>query len=72
MIQLTRLDGSEVVLNADQILMVEKTPDTMLTTVGGAHLLVREPVDAVVARVAAFRRRILQGPLVLERLEGES
>jgi flagellar protein FlbD len=67
MIRLTRLDGSEFILNADHILYVEHTPDTVITTTTGAHLLVREPVDAVVARVAGFRRRILHGPQVIDR-----
>ena len=71
MIRLTRLDGNEFVVNADQILFVESKPDTMLTLVGGAHIMVKEPVDAVVARVAAFRRLLMQGPLVLESSQGE-
>ena len=65
MIVLTRLDGKEFVLNADHILMIDRTPDTMVTTTTGLHLLVREPVDAVVARVVTFRRQLLHGPLVL-------
>lgn len=67
MIRLTRLDGKEFVLNADQILFVEHLPDTTITLVGGNHLLVREPVDAVVARVVAFRRSILHGPTIVEQ-----
>ena len=67
MIPLTRLDGKEFVLNADQILMVERTPDTVITTTSGAHFLVREPVEAVVARVVQFRRQLLHGPQLVDR-----
>jgi flagellar protein FlbD len=66
MIPLTRLDGRAFVLNADHILFIDRTPDTVVTTTTGQHLLVLEPVEAVVARVVAFRRQILHGPLVLE------
>jgi len=64
MILVTRLDGKELVVNADHILTVEHTPDTVLHLTGGLTLMVREPVEEVVERVAAFRRRVLGGPEV--------
>ena len=72
MIALTRLDGTEFILNADHILTIERTPDTVITTSHGQHLLVREPVEAVVARVVSFRRQILHGPLLLDGNNGGS
>ncbi|HUJ24570.1 MAG TPA: flagellar FlbD family protein [Myxococcales bacterium] len=66
MIVLTHLDGKEFVLNADQILTLEDTPDTLITTVSGAHMMVREAVEVVVARVMAWRRGVLSGPRVVE------
>jgi flagellar protein FlbD len=65
MIHLTRLDGTDVVVNADLIATIERTPDTMLALVTGARLMVREPVEEVVERVVNFRRRSLLGPTVL-------
>ncbi|HTN54286.1 MAG TPA: flagellar FlbD family protein [Anaeromyxobacter sp.] len=62
MIRLTRLDGKDLLVNADQILTVEATPDTVLLLSGGLHLMVKEPPDEVVDRVVAFRRRIAAGP----------
>jgi flagellar protein FlbD len=64
MIPLLRLDGSEVVVNSDLIATVEKTPDTMLTLTTGHHILVKENVEEVVARIVEYRRRILAGPTV--------
>ena len=58
MIHLTRLDESAVVVNADLIATIERTPDTMLTLVTGARLLVKESVEAVVALVVDYRRRL--------------
>lgn len=62
MIRLTKLDGREVVINSDLIVMVESTPDTVVTLTTGDRLLVRESVEQVVDRAVAFRQRVLQGP----------
>ena len=62
MIQLTRLDGKELVVNADHILTVEATPDTVILLTSGDHLMVREPPDELVDKVAAWRRRCQLGP----------
>ncbi len=62
MILLTRLDGTEVVVNTDLIVTVERTPDTMLTLVTGGRILVRESVAEVVERSVGYRHRIFRGP----------
>lgn len=62
MIALTRLDGKEIVVNADLVLTVEATPDTVLLLVTGEHLMVREPPLEVIERAAAWRRRCASGP----------
>lgn len=65
MIHVTRLDGSDVVVNADLIATIERTPDTVLALVTGARLMVRESVDEVIDRVVAYRRRLQQGPALV-------
>jgi flagellar protein FlbD len=62
MIRVTRLDGQELVLNSDLILVIEKTPDTMITAVTGERILLREPVDEVIERIVAYRRRLYRDP----------
>ncbi|MBC8133261.1 MAG: flagellar FlbD family protein [Deltaproteobacteria bacterium] len=62
MIFLTRFDGTEVVVNSDLIVTVEKIPDTVVTLTTGDRIMVKEPVDEVVARAAAYRHRVMQGP----------
>ena len=62
MIVLTRLDGKELVVNADHILTVEATPDTVLQLTTGVHLMVKEPVEELLERVAAWRRKCQHGP----------
>lgn len=62
MIRLTRLDDREVVINSDLVVMVEATPDTVVTLTTGDRILVKEGVEEVVERAVAFRHRVLQGP----------
>ena len=61
MIFLTRMDGKSVVVNDDQILYAESTPDTVLVLASGARLMVREPLSLVVERAAEYRRSIQPG-----------
>ncbi len=58
MISVTRLDGSRVVVNAELIETVEAVPETVIVLVTRRRLMVREPVEEVVARVLAYRRGI--------------
>jgi len=62
MIFLTRFDGTEVVVNSDLIVTVEKIPDTVVTLTTGDRIMVKEPIEEVVARAAAYRHRVMQGP----------
>jgi flagellar protein FlbD len=62
MIFLTRFDGTEVVVNSDLIVTVEKIPDTVITLTTGDRIMVKEPVEEVVARAASYRYRVFQGP----------
>ena len=66
MIELTRLNGSPMVLNSDLIKTAEASPDTMLTLITGEKLIVREECGEVVERVLAYRARLLA--LVARRL----
>ena len=59
MIELTRLNGSPMVLNSDLIKTAEASPDTMLTLINGEKLIVREEIAEVVERVLAYRARLL-------------
>lgn len=65
MIQVTRLNGSELTLNADLIETIEATPDTVITLSNEHRWVVRERVDEVIDRVVAYKRRIYAGPLSL-------
>ena len=69
MIRVTRLDGSEAVVNTDLVLMVENRPDTVLTFTTGERMFVRESVEDIIAKAAAFRRAVQQGLNLVPRQE---
>ncbi len=58
MVFLTRLNKKPVVINAEVIKLIEKTPDTLITLVNGDHLMVQESVDEVVSKVIDYQRQI--------------
>lgn len=56
MIKITRLNHSELVVNANLIEFVEATPDTVITLTSDRHIVVQESVEEVIMRVLAFLR----------------
>lgn len=58
MITVSRLDGTEFVINAELIEQIEMTPDTVISLTTERKFIVREPVDEVISRVVAYRRRV--------------
>ncbi len=61
MIELTRLNGSPLIVNSDLIQYAEAMPDTMLTLVTGEKLAVTETCAIVAERTLAWRIHVLQG-----------
>jgi flagellar protein FlbD len=59
MIELTRLNGTPIIVNSDLIKTAEASPDTMLTLINGEKLIVRESCGEVTERVLAYRARLL-------------
>ena len=51
MIRVTRLDGTELYLNAEFIQSVESTPDTHVVLMNGHSYIVKEPDVEIVDRV---------------------
>lgn len=58
MVRLSRLDGSELYVNAELIEVIEMTPDTVISLTNGKKLVVRESGEEVVSRVVDYKRRI--------------
>ena len=58
MIKLTRLNGSELVINIDSIEFVEATPDSVISTVSGKKIVVTDTVDEIIDKVIKFKQAI--------------
>ena len=65
MIKLTRLNGDEVVVNAELIRFVESRPDTFVTLTTNDRLIVSEPVAEVIKRAIAYARAVRALPTIL-------
>ncbi len=60
MISVTRMNGSRFYINAEMILSVEATPDTVITLVNDRKLIVRDKAEEVVAYMMAYQQKIRQ------------
>jgi len=58
MIKLTLYNDSDVIVNADLIEFVERTPDTLISLTTGKKVMVKESVEDVIGKVVAYRRLI--------------
>ena len=58
MITVTRLNGKQVVVNAELIRTVEANPDTTITLINGDHIIVKESMDQVVERSVEYGQRL--------------
>jgi len=58
MISLTRLNGKPLVVNAELIELIERTPDTILTLTTGRKIMVQEDVAEVVEKAKEYRREV--------------
>lgn len=58
MIEVTKLDGSKILINSDHIEIVEETPDTMITMVTGRKLIVKESRQEVKNLVTLYRKDV--------------
>jgi len=54
MVELTKLNGDVIVVNADLVEFIETTPDCLLSMTTGRKLMVRESLSEVRERLAAF------------------
>ena len=60
MIKLTRLNDTQLVINAEMIEFVEAIPATIVSLVSGKKIMVSESVDAVIEEVIEYKRNCSQ------------
>lgn len=58
MITVTRLNGKQLVVNAELIRTVEENPDTTIKLINGDHIIVRESMQQVVELAIDYGRSL--------------
>jgi len=58
LIAVTKFNGEMMIVNAELIETVEKTPDTIVSLITGKKYMVQEPVEEIIARVMEYRRQL--------------
>lgn len=59
MIQVHRLRGEPLFVNADLVEAIETTPDTVITLLDGRRLVVADSAEDVVEAIRSFRASVL-------------
>ncbi len=57
-IKVNRLNGEEIVVNADLIEIVKSTPDTIIKLTTNKKILVEESVEDVIDEVIEYKRKV--------------
>jgi flagellar protein FlbD len=63
MISLTRLNGTKYYLNADLIMTVEGTPDTIIKLVNSTVFVVKDRPEEIVEKVYEYQQKKHATPL---------
>ena len=71
MIWLNRLNHVPFVLNAEMIVHMEVTPDTVIFLTDGQKIVVCESAEEIIDRVRQYRRSIFQGIIPVQDRTGE-
>lgn len=58
MVGLTKMNQHRIVINADQIEIIETTPDTVITMTNGHKYIVMENAEEVVELIVKYKQRI--------------
>ena len=70
MIKLFKLNGTEIVVNAELIESIEAAPDTVINLVTGTRLLVGNSVQEVVDKVVEYKKKVYADKNCTNPLEG--
>lgn len=70
MIVLHKLNGQEIVLNAELIETVETTPDTVINLVTGNRFIVKESKEVVMELAIEYRKKVYSQKSVVNPIEG--
>lgn len=58
MIEVAKISGETVIVNADHIDTIETTPDTMLVLASGKKIMVLDRPSDIMEKIIAYKRRV--------------
>ncbi len=70
MIKLHKLNGTEVIINAELIESVEAAPDTVINLATGNRFLVQDSVQEVVDKVVEYKKKVYSDKKCPNPIEG--
>ena len=70
MITLKKLNGMEIVINAELIETLEAAPDTVITLVTGNRFIVKDTVKEVIVKVTEYRKVVFSGRKAINPIDG--
>ena len=62
MIKLNRLNGQELVINAELVERIEAKPDTIITLISGERFIVSNSVDEIIKKITDYKKNINTSP----------
>ena len=60
MITVTRINNRPITINAELIEFVESTPDTIITTMTGKKIIVKDTVEEVIQKIVSYRQQCFE------------
>lgn len=67
MIEVTRLNGVKFLINAEQIELVEETPDTIISLLSGKKIIVKESRQEIQNLVILYKNKIFSNCLIFPK-----
>lgn len=59
MIRLTKMDGEEIIINAEAIEFIEEAPHTIITVTSDKKVIVEESADEIIEKTIEYKSKII-------------
>jgi len=69
MIDVTKLDGKEITVNAELIEYIEEIPETVITLTTGKKIIVKESRQKVKSLVKSYKRNFFEKYILDEQID---
>lgn len=64
MVEVTRLNGETMIINADLIELIEAKPDTIVSLTTGRKIILRDTAEDLLVKLQEFRASISKKPAI--------